>query len=75
MGVRTFRARRVDAAFTPASADEPWELSTAFGPVRTLDDERREDLRARFLALVERHRTDEGIRQSRTYLLTLGRRR
>lgn len=69
-----------DSPYEPTSGEEAWEeFSTAFGPMRTVADalepERREELRRVFVDYIESHRTADGIRQSREYMLTVGRRR
>ena len=62
------------------SGEAVWELFvTAYGPTKvlaeSLDPGRGEELRRAFVELHELHRTGEGIRMPRTYILTLGRRR
>ena len=69
-----------DSVLAAESGEAVWELfSTSYGPTKvlaeSLDSERREGLRRAFVALHESHRVDGGIRMSRTYLLTVGRRR
>jgi SAM-dependent methyltransferase len=55
------------------------KFSRAFGPVRTLvdsmDPEPREKFREAFIEFAEEDRDGDVLRQSRTYLLTTGRRR
>jgi hypothetical protein len=50
-----------------------------YGPTKvlagSLDDDKREELHRNFVELHERSRVNGGLRVSRTYLLTLGRRR
>jgi SAM-dependent methyltransferase len=62
------------------AADDAWELfSTSYGPTKTLadslDDDRREEFRRRFVELHARYDDGDGLRMPRTYLLTLGTRR
>ena len=69
-----------DSPFVTESAEAGWELFvTSYGPTKTLveslDPDRRRELDAAVIDLLEQHRVDGGIRQSRTYLRTLGRRR
>jgi ubiquinone/menaquinone biosynthesis C-methylase UbiE len=69
-----------DAPEIAATPDEVWDRwMRSMGPVKTLaeslDPERREALRARFLAHCERHRDTAGVRLPNPYLLILGRRR
>jgi SAM-dependent methyltransferase len=57
-----------------------WDLwVTAFGPTKilaaNLDDSRREQLKADFIAFHERYRNDLGIAMPREYLVTIGRRK
>lgn len=70
----------LDVPFEAASGEEGWAmLLGGFGPLKTLagalPDERREELHRQMVDLFERDRDGEMIRQSRLYLLTLGRRR
>jgi len=69
-----------DSVLVAESGEAVWELFvTSYGPTKvlaaSLDPERREELHRAFVALHESHRADGGIRMSRTYLLTVGRRR
>ena len=62
------------------SAEGAWELfSTSYGPTKTLadslDEDRREEFRRRFVELHARYDDGNGVRMPRTYLLTLGTRR
>lgn len=62
------------------SGEQLWQLfSTSFGPTKTLADslppDRRADLRRAYVEFWENYRTDDGIRQPRQYLVTLGHRR
>ncbi len=69
-----------DSPYTPASAEEAWEVfSTNFGPTKTLaeslDPVRREDLRRAWVDYYESLRSSGGIHQSRAYITVLGTRR
>jgi len=62
------------------TAEAAWDLFYAsYGPTRTLadslDDERRDELRRRFVELHARYDNGSGVRMPRSYLLTLGTRR
>ena len=70
----------LDSPHEMESGEAEWELfSRAFGPVRTLaasmSEEDRAAFREAFIEFAERYRDGDKIRQSRTYLLTTGRRR
>lgn len=69
-----------DTVYRPASGEEAWQLfSTAYGPTKTLaeslDEERREELHAKWNEFFEGFRENGEIVQSRTYLLVTGTRR
>jgi ubiquinone/menaquinone biosynthesis C-methylase UbiE len=69
-----------DAPEVAATPDEVWNRwMRSMGPAKTLaeslDPERREALRARFIAHCERHRDANGVRLPNPYLMILGRRR
>lgn len=62
------------------AAEDAWTLFyTSYGPTRTLaeslDEDRREEFRRRFVELHARYQDESGVRMPRTYLLTLGTRR
>lgn len=70
----------LDSPHEAESGEAEWELfSHAFGPLRTLADSMSEEDRARFreafIEFAEQNRDGDKIVQSRTYLLTTGRRR
>jgi SAM-dependent methyltransferase len=63
-----------------ASAEETWELfSTSYGPTKalasSLDDDKRESLKADWVEYFEQFRDNGGISQPRPYVLVLGNRR
>lgn len=69
-----------DVPQTGASGEEVWKLfSTEYGPTTTLadslDDERREALRADWVAFFERFRDGDRVSQPRPYVLVIGTRR
>jgi hypothetical protein len=69
-----------DSVLEAESGESVWHLfSTEYGPTKTLadalDEDRREELQRAFVDLHEESRTDGGIAISRTYLLTLGKRK
>ncbi len=70
----------LDTPFEIGSGEEFWDMySRAFGPAKVLaesmDEDDREKFREATIEFVEREREGDVIRQSRTYLLTTGRRR
>jgi SAM-dependent methyltransferase len=70
----------LDSPYRCGSGKAAWdELSSSYGPTKSLadslDDGRRAELRRAVVEFYERLRDESGIRHSRTYLLTLGRRR
>jgi SAM-dependent methyltransferase len=70
----------LDTPFETESGEKFWDLfSRAFGPTKVLaesmDDAEREKFREATIEFAEREREGDVIRQSRTYLLTTGRRR
>jgi SAM-dependent methyltransferase len=69
-----------DSVLEADSGEAIWQLfSTEFGPTKTLadslDEQRREEFHRAFVDLHEQSDTDDGIKFSRTYLLTLGTRK
>ena len=63
-----------------ASGEEVWELfSTEYGPTKTLadslDDDRREALRADWVAFFEQFRDGDHVSQPRPYVIVNGTRR
>lgn len=69
-----------DSVLEIESGEAMYEIfSRAFGPVRTLvgamEPEQRESFREAFIAFAEQDRDGDKLVQSRTYLLTTGRRR
>jgi ubiquinone/menaquinone biosynthesis C-methylase UbiE len=80
IGITAWRPDGGDSPYAPSSGEESWEeYSTSYGPSKTLaeslDAERREELHRAWVDFHERYREGDAIRQSRTYLLTLGTRR
>jgi SAM-dependent methyltransferase len=66
-----------DTVFRAASGEEVWQVfSSAYGPTKTLveslDEQRREELHAKWNDFFEGLREDGEIVQSRTYLLVTG---
>jgi SAM-dependent methyltransferase len=66
-----------DAPQIAESGEEVWQLfSTVYGPTRTLaanlPDDRREELHRNFVDFFEGYRTENGIHNSRPYLVVIG---
>ena len=66
-----------DAPQIADSGEEVWQLfSTVYGPTRTLaanlPDDRREELHRNFVDFFEGYRTEDGIYNSRPYLVVVG---
>lgn len=70
----------LESPLVAGSAEEVWDLfSSSYGPTKTLadslEDDRREALRRDWVEMHAAYEGEEGLRMSRTYLLTLGTRR
>ena len=70
----------LESVLVVRSAEDAWDLFYAsYGPTRTLADsleeDRRDELRRRFVELHARYDEGSGVRMPRSYLLTLGTRR
>ena len=70
----------LDSPLEMESAEAVWELWVRdYGPTKvlaeSLDDEKREEMHRAFVELHEQSRTNDGVKASRTYLLTLGKRK
>ena len=69
-----------DVPQTGSSGEEVWELfSTSYGPTKmlaeSLDDEKREALKADWIDYFEQYREGDGVSQPRPYVLVLGTRK
>jgi SAM-dependent methyltransferase len=69
-----------DDPLEPESAENEWQLMvTSFGPLKTLndslDEDRRDELRRKYVEFLERHASNGRIHAPREYVIILGTRR